>query len=187
MSENKHTHVCPVHFAGSLDNFLRRMIHKPGKILSPFIIPGIKVLDLGCGPGYFTVELARLVGEEGRVVAADIQPGMLEMMTKRIRESGFEKRVEQHLCPGDRIGISQKFDFILAFWMVHEVPDQGRLFGELKEMLAPAGRILIVEPKFHVTCRAFRDTVSHIEAAGLIVADMPKIPISRAILVSDSA
>ena len=48
-------------YSGSLDNFLRRLTHKPQKILSPFIREGMTVLDMGCGPGFFTAELARLV------------------------------------------------------------------------------------------------------------------------------
>ncbi len=63
MEKEKRPYVCPAEFAGSLDNPLRRLIHNPRKILEPYIRKGMNVLDLGCGPGYFTGELARLVGE----------------------------------------------------------------------------------------------------------------------------
>ena len=123
-------YICPAELAGSLDNFLRRMVHKPRKILEPYIRKGMRVLDLGCGPGYFTVELARLVGENGRVIAADLQKEMLEKVTQRILGTDIEKRVDIHICESASIGISGKVDFVLAFWMVHEVPDKQRMFDD---------------------------------------------------------
>jgi ubiquinone/menaquinone biosynthesis C-methylase UbiE len=84
MSKENHPYVCPVQYAGSLDNFIRRLVHKPRRILEAHVGKGMTVLDLGCGPGYFTIELAKLVGEEGRVIAADIQQGMLDTVTGKI-------------------------------------------------------------------------------------------------------
>ena len=151
MSNEKRPYVCPAEFSGSLDNPLRRLFHNPGKILGPFINKGMTVLDLGCGPGYFTGEIARLVGEEGSVIAADLQEKMLVKMAAKVKGKGVEKRVEMHLCSEDKIGIVKKVDFVLAFWMVHEVPDQLRMFEELRNILNPGGRVLVIEPKFHVT------------------------------------
>jgi ubiquinone/menaquinone biosynthesis C-methylase UbiE len=119
MASAKQPYVCPAEFAYSLDNLFRRLVHKSRKILEPYIREGMTVLDLGCGPGYFTADLARLAGEGGRVIAADLQQGMLEKMVTKIRETGLEKRIEAHLCQRDRIGIQGKVDFVLAFWMVH--------------------------------------------------------------------
>jgi ubiquinone/menaquinone biosynthesis C-methylase UbiE len=184
VSKDKQPYVCPVIFAGTLDNFFRRLAHDPGKILEPYIRPGMTVLDLGCGPGYFTVEIARLAGEKGRVIAADIQQGMLDRVTNRIKNTELEKRVETHLCQSDKTGIVLKLDFVLAFWMVHEVPDQRRLFEELKSMLLPGGRILVIEPIFHVTGRAFKNTILHIQTAGLTIIETPKISISRSVLLT---
>ncbi len=67
-------HVCPVEIAGMLDGKLRRWVHNPVKILSPLITEGMTVLDVGCGPGFFSIEMARLVGADGSVIAADLQP-----------------------------------------------------------------------------------------------------------------
>jgi ubiquinone/menaquinone biosynthesis C-methylase UbiE len=167
MHKEKHTYVCPAELAGTLDNPLRRLVHKPGKILSPHISKGITVLDLGCGPGYFTIELAALVGEGGKVIAADLQQDMLNKVAKKITGTYLEQRVELHKCQNDTICISQKVDFVLAFWMIHEVPDQQRLFGELKSILNPGGRIWIIEPKFHVTEKSFKKMIDKLESAGL--------------------
>jgi ubiquinone/menaquinone biosynthesis C-methylase UbiE len=186
MVKGNRPYVCPAEFACSLDNVFRKMVHKPKKILEPYVREGMSVLDLGCGPGYFTAELARLVGESGSVIAADLQPKMLEKMTWKIRRTGQEKKVKPHLCQSDKIGFSGKVDFVLAFWMVHEVPDQQRMFEELKSLLNMGGRIWIIEPVFHVTGKAFQKMIKRVEAAGLEITDRPKVSLSRSVLVSAS-
>ena len=184
MANAKQPYICPAELAGTLDNVLRRLVHRPQKILSPYITRGMTVLDLGCGPGYFTGEIARLVGNEGTVIAADLQPEMLEKMAGKIRGTDFEKRVEAHLCQTDWIGVSQKVDFVVAFWMVHEVPDQQRMFEELKSVLKPDGKIWIIEPKFHVSGKSFKKMITVLESAGLRIIDRPKVSISRTVLMS---
>jgi ubiquinone/menaquinone biosynthesis C-methylase UbiE len=61
------------------DNRLRRILDNPTRSLkSAGIQPGQKVLEVGCGPGFFTVAAAKLVGDEGRVYAIDLQPLAIE-------------------------------------------------------------------------------------------------------------
>jgi len=180
----KQPYVCPAELAGSLDNSIRRLIQRPRKILEPYISEGMTVLDLGCGPGYFTAELARLAGEGGRVIAADIQQKMLDKMTLKIRAMGLEKRVDPFLCQPDRIGLEIKVDFVLAFWMVHEVPDQQRLFDELKSILKPDGKILIIEPKFHVTGKSFENMAALLESSGFRITGRPGVSLSRSVLLA---
>ena len=76
--KNINTRVCPVALSGSLDNRIRRWLQNPEKILRPYITEGMAVLDVGCGPGFFSLEMARMVGKSGRVIAADMQEGMLQ-------------------------------------------------------------------------------------------------------------
>ena len=184
MHKVKHPHVCPAEFAGSLDNSVRKLVHKPGRILEAYISKGMTTLDLGCGPGFFTIEMAKLVGETGKVIAADIQQGMLDKVAVKIRGTDLEHRIELHKCREDVIGISQKVDFILAFWMVHEVPDQKRLFEEMRSVLSPGGRIWIIEPKIHVTEKAFQKMTGLLALTGLKIIEKPGIWLSRSVLLT---
>lgn len=89
-------HVCPVENAGVLDHSLRRLIQNPHKILKPYIKSGMTVVDLGCGPGFFTIEMAKLLNRSGTVIAADLQEGMLEKVRQKIYRTTLEQRVKLH-------------------------------------------------------------------------------------------
>ena len=64
--------VCPVERAGSLDNTIRRWLQNPKKILGPYLDEGMTVVDIGCGPGFFSIDMAQMVGKSGRVIAVDL-------------------------------------------------------------------------------------------------------------------
>ena len=65
--------ICSWKIAFALDNPIRRLIHDPKKILGGYIEPGQTVLDIGCGPGTFSIAMAKMVGESGKVIAVDVQ------------------------------------------------------------------------------------------------------------------
>jgi ubiquinone/menaquinone biosynthesis C-methylase UbiE len=178
------TRVCPVEIAGVLDHSLRRLIQNPRKILKPFIKTGMTVLDLGCGPGFFTIEMAKLLNSGGTVIAADLQEGMLKKVMRKISGTALEQRVKLHLCKKESIGMTDKVDFILAFYMVHEVPDAEHLMREMKSLLKPNGRILIIEPKFHVTKEKFAGLTEMIRRNGFTVKRGPKVFFSRSAILT---
>ena len=91
MSKEKDNRVCPVEIAGGLDNFVRRLLQNPQKLLRPHIREGMTVLDLGCGPGFFSIEIAKLLNNSGKVIAADLQEGMLDKLRKKIK--GITKKL----------------------------------------------------------------------------------------------
>jgi ubiquinone/menaquinone biosynthesis C-methylase UbiE len=184
MIHQENPYVCPSGLAGSLDNSIRRWFQNPERILKPFINEGMKVLDLGCGPGVFTLEIARLVKDSGKVIAADLQEGMLEIVAKKLKGSESELKVELHKCQTDSIGVTENVDFILAFWMVHEVPDHARLFLELKSILKPDGKLYIIEPKIHVTGSAFAAMSTLLLNSGFRIIGHPKVFFSRAIVLT---
>jgi ubiquinone/menaquinone biosynthesis C-methylase UbiE len=176
---NERNRVCPVELAGSLDSRLRRWLQDPRKLLSPFVREGMTVLDVGCGPGFFSIELARLVGKAGRVIAADLQDGMLRKLSGKIRGTELEARMHLVKCERDRLNVSDQIDFGLAFWMVHEVPDKASFFRELKGISNEKTRILVVEPKlFHVSRKAFGATTALAEQAGFVAGPGPRVLMS---------
>ena len=178
--------VCPVALSGSLDNSIRRWLQNPRKILGPYIKEGMTVLDVGCGPGFFTIEMARMVGKSGRAIAADMQEGMLQKVKEKIKRTELEERILLHKCGENNIGVSEPVDFVLLFYMVHEVPNKEHFFNEIRAILKPNGQVLIVEPPFHVSKSAFEETVRKAREAGFAVVERPKVFFSRAVFLKKS-
>ena len=171
--------ICPWWLASALDNPIRRLVHNPEKILGGYIESGQTVLDVGCGSGTFTIAMAKMVGETGKVIAVDVQDEMLQIVKKKAAKERLESRIITHKSKPDRIGISDKVDFALAFYMVHEVPDVEAFLKEIATMLKPNGRLLIVEPKLHVSASLFEKTLEAARLAGFKPISEPKIRFSR--------
>jgi ubiquinone/menaquinone biosynthesis C-methylase UbiE len=176
--------VCPVELAPSMDTRIRRLIQNPDKILSRYIQEGMTVLDIGCGPGYFSTEIAKLVGIKGKVIAADLQEGMLQIVRDKITGTELEKIIQTVKCSTTGINVSEKVDFILAFYMVHEVPDKNSLFMELKNILNAEGKILLVEPKlFHLSKSEFLNTVMIAKKNGFKASPAPMVLFSWSVIL----
>lgn len=183
MDTKNKQHVCPVEGAGGLDNALRRLLQNPQKIVRKYIHSGMSIMDIGCGPGFFTVEMAKVVKENGHVVAVDLQKGMLDKLQAKISGTKLENVISLHQCEPDKIAWRGKVDFIFAFYMVHEVPDPVQLFEELKTLLNSDGKILVVEPKFHVNKKTFYEMIDIASRTGLEIEEQPKMSFSRAVLL----
>lgn len=179
--------VCPWWCCFTFDNPLRRLIHDPAKILSPYVRTGFTGIDIGPGMGYFTIEMCRLTGKKGKVIAVDVQQKMLDAILKRAQKVGVADRLETRLTGQNSLDVAEKADFILAFWMVHEVPDQAQFFREVSRLLKPTGRFLLAEPFLHVTKKAFSRTLRRAAEAGLIATEVPKITFSKAMVFSASS
>ncbi|MDY6905874.1 MAG: class I SAM-dependent methyltransferase [Thermodesulfobacteriota bacterium] len=177
--------VCPVEKAGYLDHKFRRWLQNPEKILSPYVQPGMTALDVGCGPGFFSVEMARMVGTAGRVIAVDVQAGMLEKLREKVKGTDLEHRIVLHQCQPDHLDVEVKLDFILAFYVVHEVPHREMFFKEVAALLRSGGKMLLVEPLFHVSRKAFDRAVSTALKTGMVIKDEPKFLLSRSVLLQN--
>jgi len=185
MNNDKDKRICPVEKAGGLDNSVRKLLQNPQRILKPYIHEGMTVLDLGCGPGVFSIEIAKLLGDSGNVIAADLQEGMLDKVLLKIKGTKLEQRIKLHKCREESIDLTTKVDFVLAFYMVHEVPDHDNLFSELKSILKPNGQLFIIEPKFHVSKKSFESMVDKAKGFGLEAKYSPPVFFSRTVVLKN--
>ncbi|MCD4780646.1 MAG: class I SAM-dependent methyltransferase [Candidatus Omnitrophica bacterium] len=180
---DRNNRICPLERAGSLDNKIRRWIQNPQKILGHYIEKGMTVLDVGCGPGFFSVDMARMVGKFGRVIASDLQEGMLQKVRDKIKGTELEKRITLHKCEENKIGVSEHVDFVLLFYMVHEIPNKEEFFNEIGTILKPDGQVLIVEPPFHVSKLAFKKIVEKARDVGFTGVKGPNVLFSKTVIL----
>jgi len=137
--------------------------------------------------GTFTLDLARFVGPEGRVIAMDVEPRMLKGVERRARKAGLQDRIELLLASDDvpwSKSLEGKVGFALAFYMVHEVEDAYAFFTLVRTTLAPGSTLLLAEPKAHVSACDYADTVAAARKAGFEIIDYPRILRSRAVLLA---
>ncbi|MBN2272902.1 MAG: methyltransferase domain-containing protein [Bacteroidales bacterium] len=169
----KKSKVCPWWMGYMLLFPLRKIGQDPKKILSPYIKPGMSIMDYGCAMGYFSIPLARMTGRKGHVYCVDIQKKMLEKLKKRSVKYNVTSiirplQVGINYHPAD---LSGQLDFILLFAVVHEVPDKEKLFRDLYKMSKSGCKVLLAEPKSHVTTRNFTKSLLLAQSAGYKVID----------------
>ena len=172
------THVCPWYMGYLLANPMRRLFQNPENILSPYIKIGMKVLEVGPGMGFFSLPMARLVGESGKLYCVDLQEKMLKSLEHRASRAYLRERIELCLCSQSSLrveNLKSSIDFALAFAVVHEVPDQKKLFFEITRSLKENGLLLISEPSGHVTKEEFEETLHIAKSNGMVLLDSPKI------------
>lgn len=168
--------VCPPWVGYLLLNPLRKLLENPDKMLGQFVRDGMVVLEPGCGMGYFTLALARMVGPDGRVVAVELQDKMLSVLSRRARKAGLINIIELRQTVAEGLGVedlSGEVDFAVAIHLVHEIPDQGAFFAQIWKALKPGGKLLVVEPKGHVSLNQFEQTVATAKQTGFKRETLP--------------
>jgi tRNA A58 N-methylase Trm61 len=165
---------------------LRRLWQDPARILQPYVHSGMTVVEPGPGMGFFTLELARLVGPSGRVVAVELQPKMLDGLRRRMAKAGLAERVDCRLAAPDSLGIADlddAADLVLAFAVVHEMPSPAVFFSEVAHCLKRHGMLLLSEPAGHVKPLDFDDELKFAASAGFRLVARPAIGSSRTALL----
>jgi len=118
----------------------------PEELLRSFgLRKGQTMADIGCGPGFFTIPAARIVGDDGLVLAADIQGEMLTAVRGRVAEQGLTNvRVvktsdaEIPIPPGT-------CDLVLLAFVLHEIEQRARFLHRAARLLKPRGKIAVLE------------------------------------------
>jgi len=141
---------CPVwlRWMVELDNPFTKVNRAAFIVETLELTEGMTVLDAGCGPGRLTVPLAGCVGPAGRVVALDIQPGMLDRARAKTEADGFSNVEFLNAALGDGKLPAGHFDRIVLVTVIGEIPGRAAAFAELFNTLKPGGILAIVEVIF---------------------------------------
>lgn len=125
-----------------LDNLLRRLVQPPRRFLARHLSAGDRVADLGCGPGHFTVAMARIVGDRGRVVAIDLDPRAIDRVRRKAARAGAAEVVEGHVASAAGIDFvaSASLDFVLAESLLCCMTDHAGAMRQIDRILRPGGR-----------------------------------------------
>lgn len=180
--------ICPWWLGYFLASPLRRwMGQDPFEILNSYVQAGITVLEPGAGMGFFTIPLARLVGESGRVIAVDMQPKMIAGLKRRAAKAGVLGSIDARIVSPETMGLSDlaaKVDFTLAFAMVHEFPDATRFFAEAAGASKIGATLLLAEPQGHVSNAAFDSELTAAADQGFQLRNRPAIARSHAAVLT---
>lgn len=183
MNNPNNIHLHPLENAGVLESRVRRLLQNPKRILKKYIRQGMTVLDLGCGTGFFTLEIAKLLDGKGKVIAIDVQEGMLEILKNKLKDSELKQHIQILNNQEQNLGFTEKVDFVLAFYSFHEMKYIDQIIQSLKEVAKSETKILISEQKVHVSKDIFETIVSKMTNNGFIVCERPRIFFSRSIVM----
>lgn len=156
---------CPYALSRLVDNPIRH--HAVPRLLDRVgIRPGERVLELGPGPGAFTVEAARRAGPQGRLIAVDIQPAMIAQVGARVRQAGLAN-VETYVAGAHALPLpAASVDRAFLITVLGEIPDPDRALAELHRVLALDGVLSVgeafLDPDYFFPAEAVR----RVEAAG---------------------
>jgi ubiquinone/menaquinone biosynthesis C-methylase UbiE len=181
--------VCPWWIGYLLACPLRRWLQDPVAILGPYVREGMTVLEPGPGMGFFTLDLARLAGPAGRVIAVDLQPRMLAALKRRAARAGVSDRIETRVAAPGSMNVADlagTVDFTLAAAVVHELPAPGPFFAEVAAASKRGASVLLIEPSSHVKPADFDAELAAAAAAGLKLVGNPSVRGGRAALLEKS-
>ena len=157
---------------------IRTLWQDPAPILKPYIQEGMTVLEPGPGMGFFTLEIGKLAGPSGRVVAVDVQARMIDGLKRRARKAGLSDRIDARVVSPTSMQLADldaAIDFVFAFAVVHELPSAATFFSEAARAMKPGAGLLLVEPAGHVSEAEFAEEIKAAADSGLSVSDQPSI------------
>lgn len=171
-------HRCPWMIQYLLASPLRRLHEPPQRLVGPFAKPGMTVVEPGCGFGFVSLELARIVGEKGKVISVDLEARAVKRLKKSARKAGLAGRMEIRSCEPRDLGLTDyegQVDLIAVIHTLHELEDLPGFLAQAAALLKPSGRLLVVEPKGHVKPTSFQAELACCKLAGFEVLETPEM------------
>lgn len=146
MISKLHPSPMPWRWARFIDNPLRMWVQNPAKVMDQMgIHQGMRVLELGPGPGFFTLEASRRVGNSGRLYCLDIQPELIARLKCRIERDGLENVA---LMVGDTAALpfaDDSLDLAFLVTVFGEIPNKDEALRELHRVLRLGGILSVSE------------------------------------------
>ena len=136
------------HFA--TDNLVRRVFSPPKKLLSKYVVPGSSVADLGCGPGYFTIPMAELTGQRGKVYAVDLDASAVEEVARKAGARGLDGVVEARAGSAAEVDFipDGSVDFVFAHGLLCCMKDHSGALSQIRRMLKKDGLAYLSVTRF---------------------------------------
>jgi 2-polyprenyl-3-methyl-5-hydroxy-6-metoxy-1,4-benzoquinol methylase len=144
-------------------------------------------IDIGCGMGFFSLPLARMVGDSGRVVCVDVQQKMLSTLGRRARRRGLSDIIDCRLATQEDLGIGDLVgtaDVVLAVHVLHETAFPRRFLNHCYEALRPGGKMLVIEPRGHVADADFEASLQMAAEVGLPETERIGLSRSRGVVLT---
>ena len=139
----------PAFIGRFLDSDFRRWLQPPDKMIEcSGIKPAMTVMELGCGSGAFTLFIARVVGEWGKVYAADIQPAMLQQLERKLSKTGNQDITNIELRQANAYDLpfaDESLDLVCMITVLQEIPDRDRALREVGRVLRSGGALAVTE------------------------------------------
>jgi len=163
-------HRFPWWLAPLLTSPARRLLDNPDTMLGNLVQPGHVVLEIGPGNGYFSVPIARALGPNGTLIAVDVEPRLLKMLSRRLTRRNLQhclvprltQNVEQELDD-----LAGTVDRVVAINVIHELPKPRDTILALAAALKIGGQFLLIEPPGHVSRELFQAELAWAEEAEL--------------------
>lgn len=170
LSSRRHSIPCPVwlHWLVELDNPFAKA-HRAAIIVERLgLQPGMTVLDAGCGPGRLTVPIARRIGEQGEVMAMDIQPGMIERVREKAQAANLTNIRYLQAGLGENRLDRDRFDRAVLVTVLGEIPNREAALQEIYDAVKSGGILSITEIVFDPHFQSRRTVARLAGAVGFI-------------------
>ena len=169
---------CPYGQRWMLNNPLRRLVHPPVRTVDAFGLPSDgRVLELGSGSGYFSIEAARRLGPSGRLLCLDLQPQMARFLLRRLEKQGV-KNADVVVADALHLPLAaDSLDGVFLVTVLGELPDRRRCLAELWHVLRPEGVLSITESLPDPHYRRQSSVRRECEAGGFLLRELVRRPL----------